>query len=153
MESYLIGIDGGSTSIKTVLFDQCGKEIASASNPTMRLESHTPGFETFDVDRLWASTSASIKSMLAKAAVDPSRIAGIGMCSFGNGLIILDRDGKSIAPGVFPKITEPTASSKATSAKAPLTGSTILLREPSTRGNLDRSCDGLKTRSQKSMKK
>lgn len=101
MESYLIGIDGGSTSIKTVLFDQCGKEIASASNPTMRLESHTPGFETFDVDRLWASTSASIKSMLAKAAVDPSRIAGIGMCSFGNGLIILDRDGKSIAPGVF----------------------------------------------------
>ena len=81
MESYLIGIDGGSTSIKTVLFDQRGKEIASASNPTMRLESHTPGFETFDVDRLWASTSA--------------------MCSFGNGLIILDRDGKSIAPGVF----------------------------------------------------
>lgn len=153
MESYLIGIDGGSTSIKTVLFDQRGKEIASASNPTMRLESHTPGFETFDVDRLWASTSASIKSMLAKAAVDPSRIAGIGMCSFGNGLIILDRDGKSIAPGVFPRITGPTPLSRATSAKAPLTGSTILLREPSTRGNLGRSCDGLKTRSLKSMKK
>ena len=42
-----------------------------------------------------------IKEAIAKANIEATDIKGIGVTSFGNGIVFLDKDGNSIAPGCF----------------------------------------------------
>ena len=92
MEKYLMGIDAGNTSSKVVIFDLYGKMIATAA---------TPSIEEFDVTELWNLISVCIKEAVEKAAVAPEQIAGVGVTSFGNGVVFLDKEGYAIAPGCF----------------------------------------------------
>ncbi|MGN7286587.1 FGGY-family carbohydrate kinase [Shouchella rhizosphaerae] len=98
---YVIGIDAGNTSIKTVLFDENGNVISSAHSKSMRFNSRGPGFEEFDVDQLWTSTYQCIQETIDKAKINSKDIVGIGVTSFGNGLVVVDKEGNSIAPGAF----------------------------------------------------
>lgn len=66
MTKYLMGIDAGSTSIKSVLFDEAGNVIASASSESMRFKVRGKGFEEFGVDDLWVSTSKCIKETIQR---------------------------------------------------------------------------------------
>lgn len=59
------------------------------------------GFEEFDVTELWNLISVCIKEAVEKAAVAPEQIAGVGVTSFGNGVVFLDKEGYAIAPGCF----------------------------------------------------
>lgn len=101
MAEYLIGIDAGCTSSKAVIFDTDGRIIASAATPSMRFKKRRADFEEFDVNELWNLVSGTIKESIQKAKIDPSLIRGIGVTSFGNGVVFLDKDGNSIAPGCF----------------------------------------------------
>lgn len=101
MAEYLIGIDAGCTSSKAVIFDTDGRIIASAATPSMRFKKRMADFEEFDVNELWNLVSGTIKESIQKAKIDPSLIRGIGVTSFGNGVVFLDKDGNSIAPGCF----------------------------------------------------
>ena len=101
MAEYLIGIDAGCTSSKAVIFDTDGRIIASAATPSMRFKKRRADFEEFDVNELWNLVSGTIKESIQKAKIDPSLIRGIGVTSYGNGVVFLDKDGNSIAPGCF----------------------------------------------------
>lgn len=105
MGEYLIGIDAGCTSSKVVLFDKTGKVVSSAATPSMRRIVFSKGtgigFEEFDVDELWSLISKCIKETIEKAQIKAADIEGIGVTSFGNGVVFLDKDGGSIAPGCF----------------------------------------------------
>ena len=104
MTKYLIGIDAGNTSSKAVIFDDTGKVVAAAatkSSERMHLAPRGRGFEEFDVDELWHIVSQCIKQAIEDAGIAPEDIAGIGVTSFGNGVVFLDEKGWSIAPGCF----------------------------------------------------
>lgn len=101
MEKYLIGIDAGCTSSKVVIFDADGLILSTASRPCMRLKKRGEGFEEFDVNKLWSLISKCINEAIEKADIDAGKIVGIGTTSFGNGVVFLDKDGNSIAPGCF----------------------------------------------------
>lgn len=101
MGDYLIGIDAGNTSSKVVIFDTDGNIIADATTPSMRVEHMGPGFEEFDVDELWLMICQSLNDAIGKAGIDPKEIRGIGVTSFGNGLVFVGKDGETIAPGCF----------------------------------------------------
>ena len=90
MEKYLMGIDAGNTSSKVVIFDLYGKMIATAATPSMHFKRRGEGFEEFDVTELWNLISVCIKEAVEKAAVAPEQIAGVGVTSFGNGVVFLD---------------------------------------------------------------
>ena len=101
MEKYLMGIDAGNTSSKVVIFDLYGKMIATAATPSMHFKRRGEGFEEFDVTELWNLISVCIKEAVEKATVAPEQIAGVGVTSFGNGVVFLDKEGYAIAPGCF----------------------------------------------------
>lgn len=101
MEKYLMGIDAGNTSSKVVIFDLYGKMIATAATPSMHFKRRGEGFEEFDVTELWNLISVCIKEAVEKATVVPEQIAGVGVTSFGNGVVFLDKEGYAIAPGCF----------------------------------------------------
>lgn len=103
MGKYLIGIDAGCTSSKVVIFTKNGQVISTSSTPSMRniRVDRGSGFEEFDVDELWGLISKCIKEAIEKANINAADIAGIGVTSFGNGAVFLDKNGLSIAPGCF----------------------------------------------------
>lgn len=101
MSDYLIGIDAGNTSSKVVIFDANGTIVATAATPSMRFKKRGEGFEEFDVDELWALNLKCIREAIDSAKVNPKDIMGIGVTSFGNGVVFLGKEGQSIAPGCF----------------------------------------------------
>ncbi len=101
MANYLMGIDAGNTSSKVVIFNQDGEIVSTAATVSRHLKPRGEGFEEFDVDELWNAISLCIKSAMDKSGIDPADLKGIGVTSFGNGVVFLGKDGEAIAPGCF----------------------------------------------------
>jgi L-xylulokinase len=99
MGTYLLGIDNGNTVSKAAIFDVSGGEIAVASCKVETLYPH-PGWTERDMEALWHSTASAIRDVLAKSSVSPGEIAGIGCTGHGNGLYLLDRQGKPLRNGI-----------------------------------------------------
>jgi len=95
MGQYLLGIDNGSTVSKAALFDLHGKEIATASCKADTEYPH-PGWTERDMETLWQSTASAIRAVLAKSGVRPAEIAGIGNTGHGNGVYLLDKQGRPL---------------------------------------------------------
>lgn len=97
---YLIGVDGGNTNIKAVLFNEKGEIIAEHSEPNKRLNPRGKGFEEFDVNEAWNAAKICLKSILEESKVDPEDIVSMGVTSFGNGAVFVDDEGEPVCPGI-----------------------------------------------------
>jgi L-xylulokinase len=91
----LLGIDIGNTVVKAVLFDLTGHQIARHGIDGTTLKP-APGMVERPVAELWANARDAISGCLHKAAVDPGRIAAIGLAGHGNGLYLLDKGGQPL---------------------------------------------------------
>jgi L-xylulokinase len=99
MSRYLLGIDNGSTVSKAALFDLQGKEVAVASCAADTVYPH-PGWTERDMEQLWQSTATAIRDVLAKSGAQPEEIAGIGNTGHGNGVYLLDKQGRPLRNGI-----------------------------------------------------
>ncbi len=101
MKQYLIGIDAGNTSSKVVIFDRNGTVVSTAATPSTKFKKRGEGFEEFDVDELWNLIATCIQEAINLANIEAKDIKGIGVTSFGNGLVFVGKSGETIAPGCF----------------------------------------------------
>ena len=99
MSKYLLGIDNGSTVSKAALFDLHGREIAVASCKADTEYPH-PGWTERGMEMLWQSTASAIRESIAKSGVNPAEIAGIGNTGHGNGVYLLDKQGRPLRNGI-----------------------------------------------------
>ena len=99
MGQYLLGIDNGSTVSKAAVFDLHGQEIAVASCKAETVYPH-PGWTERDMETLWQSTACAIREAIAKSGVRPEAIAGVGNTGHGNGLYLLDKQGRPLRNGI-----------------------------------------------------
>jgi L-xylulokinase len=99
MGKYLLGIDNGSTVSKAALFDLHGKEIAIASCKADTEYPH-PGWTERSMEILWQSTASAIRDVIAKSGIKPDEISGIGNTGHGNGVYLLDKQGKPLRNGI-----------------------------------------------------
>ncbi len=101
MKRYLLGIDAGSSSVKSVLFDREGHMIASDSKRNRREEAtertRELGIEEIDAGNIWESTKVCVSHVIQKSGIDAAQIAAVGICSFGNGVVVVDRAGNAAA--------------------------------------------------------
>ena len=93
----LLGIDIGTTSIKSVLYDPHRGTVAHiASRPTPVMHPR-PEWTEWDPHALWETTLATVRDVLAR--VDhPARVAAIGITSVGETGIALDARGNPLRP-------------------------------------------------------
>lgn len=99
MGQYLLGIDNGSTVSKAAIFDLQGKEVAVASCKADTEYPH-PGWTERSMEMLWETTACAIREVLAKSGVQPAEIAGIGNTGHGNGIYLLDKQGRPLRNGI-----------------------------------------------------
>ncbi|BDF57254.1 carbohydrate kinase [Christensenellaceae bacterium] len=96
-EKYLIGIDSGTSRIKAVLFDLDGNELHSKG---MAITAYTPYEDWYeqDMNEIWELGVQCLKTV--SQGIDPDDILGIGLTAQGDGLWMIDKQGKPVRKGI-----------------------------------------------------
>lgn len=90
---YTMGIDIGTSSTKTVLFDKEGNivSISSSSYPLYQPEN---GWAEQEAEDWWKAVCKTSKEVVKKSGVDARDIVGVGLSGQMHGLVMLDKEGR-----------------------------------------------------------
>ena len=95
----ILGIDNGLTVTKAVVFDASGTPLAVARRRLPQLMPRPRHVER-DMNALWAATAEAIAEALAISG-RAADIAAVAATAHGDGLYLLDRDGRALGNGVL----------------------------------------------------
>ena len=79
---YLLGIDLGTTAVKSLLLDADGAVAGSATAP-LSLAIPRPGWSEQDPAEWWTATGASVRNVMAQTGIRPETIAGVAESATG----------------------------------------------------------------------
>src|SRR5918911_3172497 len=91
----LLGIDLGTTGVKSLLLDADGAVAGSATVP-LDLAIPRPGWSEQDPAEWWTATGASVRAVMARTGVRPETIAGVGISGQMYGAVLLDATGRVV---------------------------------------------------------
>ena len=100
MSRYVLALDQGTTSSRSMLFDHGGRVIASAQR---EFSQHfpAPGWVEHDAEEIWATQSATIAEALARAEATPADLAAVGITNQRETTLLWERaSGRPIAPAI-----------------------------------------------------
>jgi glycerol kinase len=85
---HVLAIDQGTTSTRAILFDAEARAVSMAQ---LELEQHYPerGWVEHDPERIWQDALAVVRQTLG--AIDPHRVAGIGITNQRETIVVWDR--------------------------------------------------------------
>ena len=85
---HVLAIDQGTTSTRAILFDSSARPVAKAQR---ELTQHypQPGWVEHDPEEIWQSVVSTAREVMA--AVEPRRIAGIGITNQRETTVVWDR--------------------------------------------------------------
>ncbi|MBR5508782.1 MAG: xylulokinase [Lachnospiraceae bacterium] len=95
--AYLIGIDLGTSSVKTMIMDERGDCKALVSRE-YDIQVPQAGYAEQSADILWQSTVQSIRDALAQCWIHGNEIAAIGLSGQMHGLVTLDHEKQPVRP-------------------------------------------------------
>lgn len=99
-DPLLLGFDLSTTGAKALLCDSAGRVVASATSP-LTLSTPHPLWAEQDPAAWWAATCASIRDVLATAAVTGTRVIAIGPTGQMHGLVLLDAQDAVLRPAIL----------------------------------------------------
>ncbi|MGL4428490.1 MAG: FGGY-family carbohydrate kinase [Silvania sp.] len=94
-ESFFIGIDVGSASVRAGIFDRCGQRRAFAVRPIQQFSSRVNFVEQSSED-IWQAVCYSVREAMEHAAIPAHAVCSIGFdatCS----LVVVDSEGRGIS--------------------------------------------------------
>ena len=102
---YYIGYDIGSSSVKVALVDaKTAKNCITVNEPSeeeMEIVSLHQDWAEQDPELWWTHVCNGTKRALAKANIDASKILAIGISYQMHGLVLVDKEGKSIRNSII----------------------------------------------------
>lgn len=93
MKKYFLGIDNGGSYTKAAIFDDKGIEIAVSSRAVIYI-SNQPDESERDCEVLWNDVVDVIREVIFKSTLKPDQIVAVCCTGHGNGLYLLDKNGK-----------------------------------------------------------
>ncbi|MGL3110525.1 FGGY family carbohydrate kinase [Bradyrhizobium sp. BR 1432] len=96
----IIGIDAGTSLIKTVAFTRDGRQLGEYALPNSYTTS-TGGHVEQDMARTWNDTIAALRGLGAAIPDLASRLAAIAVTGQGDGTWLIDDDGHPVAPALL----------------------------------------------------
>ena len=98
--AYLLGIDIGTSGTKTILIEETGKVVASATD-TYPLSTPKPLWAEQDPADWWNATVSTIRTVLLKSGVHASEVKGIGLSGQMHGAVFLDANNQVLRPSIL----------------------------------------------------
>lgn len=95
MKDVLIGIDAGTSVIKSVAFDMAGRQLGVAS-VTNEFASLDGGGAEQDMHQTWRETARTLRELAEKVPDLARRTAAVSITGQGDGTWLIDRDGAPV---------------------------------------------------------
>jgi glycerol kinase len=90
MSQFVLALDQGTTSCRSILFDRAGAIVAVAQQEFPQYFPQ-PGWVEHDASEIWAAQSATIGAVLARAGVKAAAIAAVGITNQRETTVLWDR--------------------------------------------------------------
>ena len=87
---HILAIDQGTTSTRAIVFDASGRPVASAQKELPQIFPR-PGWVEHDPEEIWSATVEVCRGALAKASLEASALAGIGITNQRETTVVWDR--------------------------------------------------------------
>ena len=97
MSTWLLGVDIGTSSCKTAIFDPEGN-IAAQGSCGYPVHYPEPGWAEQDPEDWWNGVCRAIRQMIGGSGINPAEIAGIGVDGQSWSAIALDQGGNVLCP-------------------------------------------------------
>jgi len=100
MPQFILALDQGTTSSRSILFDAAGTPVATAQR---EFTQHFPrsGWVEHDAEEIWATQAATITEVLVRARATPADVAAIGITNQRETTVLWDRStGRPLAPAI-----------------------------------------------------
>ena len=97
---YLLAIDNGTQSVRALIFDQFGTEIAKARVPIEPYFSEQPSFAEQHADYYWQKLSEACQQLWQSCDITPEQIAGVSLATQRYTMICLDKDKRPLRPAI-----------------------------------------------------
>ncbi len=91
MPRYVLAIDQGTTSSRSILFDAQGRPAAIAQREFTQ-HFPQPGWVEHDAREIWETQRATIDEVLVRAGAHPSHLAAVGITNQRETTLLWDRD-------------------------------------------------------------
>ena len=133
MSRYILALDQGTTSSRSILFDAAGRIVAVAQREFTQ-HFPAPGQVEHDADEIWATQSATIDEVLQTAGVAPADIAAVGITNQRETTVLWDRStGAPVARAIVwqdRRTADVCAQLRAAGHESEVTARTGLLLDP-----------------------
>lgn len=97
---YLIGMDIGTTGVKSILMTSQGK-IVARNFTEYPLLLPRPGWAEQNPEDWWRATCISLRNLIHSAGISPGAVSGISFSGQMHGLVCLDAQGNVIRPAIL----------------------------------------------------
>ena len=100
MRRYVLALDQGTTSSRSILFDHGGHVVATAQR---EFTQHFPrsGWVEHDAEEIWATQAATIAEVMARARARPEDLVAVGITNQRETTVVWDRrTGRPVAPAI-----------------------------------------------------
>ena len=97
---YFLGIDAGQTVVKAVIHDDKLGRVSLARRQSP-MSSNEPRRLERSQDDLWNAARGAIAEAIQLAGIDSKDIACIGITGHGDGLHLVDRQGRAVGPAIM----------------------------------------------------
>jgi xylulokinase len=99
-ESYLIGIDIGTSGAKAVVMDTGGRLLGFAAREYPILTPRA-GWAEQDPEEWLSACLACVRESLDQSGIDPRQVAGVGLAGQMHSLVCLGGDGRPLRPAIL----------------------------------------------------
>jgi glycerol kinase len=90
MSHYILALDQGTTSSRSIVFDKRG-DILSVAQKEFRQIFPQPGWVEHDAEEIWSTQFGTMAEAMAKANITMKQIAGIGITNQRETTVVWDR--------------------------------------------------------------
>ncbi len=100
-KEYVIAIDSGTQSVRAIMFDREGKEVAAAQAQHEPYFSLNPGWAEQNTEDYWSKLCQCTRGLMDKVKIDPREISGIGITTQRATVIPVDKNGNALRPAII----------------------------------------------------
>ena len=90
MPHYILALDQGTTSSRSIVFDNHGNIISVAQKEFKQIFPQ-PGWVEHDADEIWSTQIGTMAEAVAKANITMKQVAGIGITNQRETTVVWDR--------------------------------------------------------------
>jgi glycerol kinase len=91
MSHYILALDQGTTSSRSLIFDKQGNIIGAAQKEFKQIYPQ-PGWVEHDANEIWSSQFGTMAEAVARAGINMKQVAGIGITNQRETTVVWDRN-------------------------------------------------------------